>query len=224
MLTPFCNCTCDVLIVLTWAVELWLSGSLWLYYRSLLALLELVTAGLLYIFQYLTVEFLFGVLHLENLGGRENLFELLQILFLQFCNLDIYVRYGFKVLCCLFLGLGLAVVKREVSYLAVQIAFFLLQLIVNRKEGIGLIFSQIGFLCKELFLLTPILGCRELSAAVWSLLLTETVTLPDLALLVAPASLALLLVLTESRGDCNYCYQKEKKLFHRSVCINQSII
>ena len=47
---------CGVL-VLSGAVELWLA-------RTLLDLLELVTAGMLYIFMYLTVDLFFGILDL----------------------------------------------------------------------------------------------------------------------------------------------------------------
>ena len=52
--------------LVTGLVDLWLR-SLLLTRPLRTLLLELVTAGLLYVFQYLAVELLFGVLHLEYL-------------------------------------------------------------------------------------------------------------------------------------------------------------
>ena len=72
--------------------------------RPLLALLELVSPGLLDVFQYLAVKLLLGILHLEYLGGWKDLFELLKVLFFKFSNTDVGIGLGIEELEALLIG------------------------------------------------------------------------------------------------------------------------
>ena len=94
---------------------------------SLRALLELVSPGLLDVFQYLAVKLLLGILHLEYLGGWKDLFELLKVLFFKFSNTDVGIRPGIDCLEALLLGhLGTAILTHSHPDFAVYLALFLL--------------------------------------------------------------------------------------------------
>jgi hypothetical protein len=52
----------------------------------------------------LAVKLLLGILHLQDFGGRQNLFELLEVLFLKLSNADVGIGLGLNGLEALLLG------------------------------------------------------------------------------------------------------------------------
>ena len=133
----------------------------------LLVLLELMSTGVLYVFQHLAVELLLGILDFQNLGRGEHLLEFLKVFFLKLGYFDVGLGLGvdgFETL--LISSTWTGSLTHESAGFMIQFTFFLLELVKDREECIGLIGGEFRIPCYEFSLLLSILGRRELSATV----------------------------------------------------------